>query len=102
MWSWDLRYWVGLADSKEVVDLPDIVLGFTLDRRTDPLVSISWADGVGRDLPDDKEVRLIWFMSEQRGTDEVVVQGLDGLSRVDVSELHERGLVLRLNNNGLA
>ena len=41
-------------------------------------------------------------MSEQWGTDEVVVQGLDGLSRVDVSELHERGLVLRLNNNGFA
>ena len=61
---------------------------------------MSWLNTV--DSPDDQEVGRVSLMSEQRGADQVVIQSRHSLSRIDVTELHERRLVLRLNDYGLS
>lgn len=48
--------------------------------------------------PDDEEISWIGLMSEQRCPEEVIVQSWDGLTRINVTEFHERRFILRFKD----
>lgn len=55
-----------------------------------------------RNVPNDEEVALWWFVTKDGSADQVVVEGLDSLTRVDIAERLERRLVGTFEEERLA
>ena len=49
-------------------------------------------------IPNDEKISWIRFVSEQWCPEEVIVQSRDGLTRINISEFHERRFVLRFED----
>lgn len=41
-------------------------------------------------LPDHYEIGRMWFVAEERRSNKVIIESWNGLTRIDVTELHER------------
>ena len=85
----NLSYRVGLSDSEEILDLPNIVGRITLDGVPEGMISQVQRMANEMSVLDHQEVSMVRFMSEERCANQVVVQRRDRLSRVDVAKLHE-------------
>ena len=74
MWPRDLSHWICLADDEKVLDLSQEILRIALDSVSTDLSCKSPFDGLGGGFePHNQEICMVWLMSEERCSNEIVV-----------------------------
>jgi hypothetical protein len=51
-------------------------------------------------VPYDKKICGVRLLPEKGGTDEVVIESRDCLTRINIAKFHERRFILRFKNKG--
>lgn len=79
MGAGNLCYGIRLTNHEHCFNLAQIIFSLAFCRAPVSMISIKKTLS-SQHLPNDEEVCRVWLLSEQRCTDEVIIEGLDSLS----------------------
>lgn len=76
-------YRISLPDDEDVLEFSNEIFGVPFD-------------GVAN----DKEVGMVWLVTEEGGANKIIVECRHSLARIDIAEFHEGRVVLRFQHEG--